>query len=152
MEIKVERFIEEGKLVFKIICDKPDDFKMNPYDIEALTNLDGSYENFKNAIPDAYRFKDLIKANLFDIRSKVFERVSDDMTFSLRQQLEPKFDHMCQEIYNWQYDAQSGFIKNWLQEFDPQRVKYYFANDKTPESDSPEEEDNLEEDELFEGS
>jgi len=48
------------------------------------------------------------------------------------------FKPICQEIYNWIQDHQSGDIKNWMIQFDPQRTKYYFHNDpENPYSRGP---------------
>lgn len=152
MEIKVERIIEEGKLVFTITCENPSIEYPNENGWEALNLLNICESAIEATIHNGFSLKQEIKTTLFGCRDMVFDQIHDFMTFALRERLEPKFEHMCNEIYNWQYDNASGRMKQLLQEFDPQRTKYYFDNDKTPESDGIEQEDNLEGDEFFEGS
>ncbi len=54
---------------------------------------------------------------------------------------------MCQEIYNWIFDNQNEYLKGWIAEYDPQRSRYYFDNDKTHESTQEKQQSEHEEEE-----
>lgn len=81
------------------------------------------------------RIKDDIQRLIHLAKEKTFHRFLCKLNFDIKNNFEPRFKHITQEIYNWIYDAQTGVLKDWMQNFDPQRTKFYFDNDKTIESD-----------------
>ena len=69
------------------------------------------------------------------IDEETFCKIIKKLKYAIKHSLETKCTLLCQEVYNWIYDAQSGDLRKKLEEYDPQRSRYYFDNDKTIESD-----------------
>jgi hypothetical protein len=145
MKIKVERenHGDEG-LVFTIRVSDPHTVPFDEHEKQILHKLDICQKEIENMLECKER--DEILRNLFTVRDKIFKRVLNNMTFAIEANLKPKFQHMCQEIYNWLYDKQAGDPKKWMEEFDPQRSIYYFDNDRKAEDYSITEEDEDEDD------
>lgn len=131
MKINVDRTTNsEGDLVFTITVKEP---HLCPFTEQEKTAME-SIENFTRDIatkldPNGIYFQDVLNANHL-VKEKTFLRVLQNLKFAIKNELEPKFHPMCQEIYNWIYDNQKGYIKSWLADFDPQRTTYYFDNDR----------------------
>jgi hypothetical protein len=135
MKITVDRPLEESdQLTFIISVDDPHQVPLHEEEFLLLKELDQCKE-VAGKLSSTNKFKNEIETALHGLKELLFNRVMASLRFSIENELRVKIDPMCQEIYNWLYDKQNGEVKNWLQEFDPQRVKYYFDNDKTSESD-----------------
>lgn len=140
MKITVERKVNDDKnLVFTITCSEPHIVPFADEEKFLLKILDSC----KGAVEDLLNPENKLRVNtvshLHDIKEKIFSNLQNSLQFAIRNHLNPKMEPMRQEIYNWIYDSQEGDLKQWMQEFDPQRVRYYFDNDRTIESDDEEE-------------
>ncbi len=142
MKITVARSVVENGLRFVIDVTEPHEVPFEKPEQFLLKSLQCMSQSICS-IPDDSdsSFRDDIESALHGVQSMLFHRAIDSLKFSIDNELKSKFDPICQEIYNWIYDQQSGELKGWLQEFDPQRTKYYFDNDKTCESDYSDEEE-----------
>ncbi len=136
MKISVDRSKEEGKLVFTITVTEPTQAPLSKLHYLSLQSLDGFIDKMRVIIGDEDKlFLDVQRAN-HGVKERIFDKVLEDLKFAIKNELEPKFKPICQEIYNWIYDKQGGHIKEWMQEFDPQRTEFYFDNDaKKPKYD-----------------
>lgn len=136
MEIKVTRIVDtDGMLTFTI---KVTDLKEAPFtsgDLQAMEYID----NCKNTVEFLGDIESPLTGEVIgalqQIKDKTFNKVKEVLTFSIENSLKPKFEYICQEIYNHIYDFQKPQLKKYFQECDPQRTSYYFDNDKTCESD-----------------
>ena len=127
MDIRVEKTTKnENELVFTIrvtkptVCEFSDSFQM---DINLIGECIASVEETG--------LKDDLKALVDTSRRKSFDKIINNLKFAIENNFEDKFKHICQEIYNWIYDHQTGSLKHWMHEYDPQRTSYYFDNDLT---------------------
>lgn len=142
MKITVERKHEEnGNLVFKITCSEPHNAPFGDLEKKVMTMLEDYKHDVELIVPRDHKLSEEISTALHGIKDKTFSRVIRSLRFAIDNELKIKFSPICQEVYNWIYDKQDGDLKKWLQEFDPERVKYYFDNDATSESDYVEEDD-----------
>lgn len=140
MKITVGRIIEGNSLKFIINVTEPHQIPFEKPQQFLLKSLQEMAQSLCNIKEEDDAFRDDLETALHGVQSMLFHRSIDSLRFSIENELKPKFEPMCQEIYNWLYDHQKDELKGWLQEFDPQRTKYYFDNDKTCESDYSEEE------------
>jgi len=133
MKITVERTTNpEGNLVFTITVSEPHFITFEEEERNALEGIDKFTESMEIYLnPENLLYSDIKNAN-HRVKEKVFMRLLDNLKFSIENELQPKFKPICQEIYNWIYDNQKGYVKKWMEEFDPQRSKYYFDNDIKP--------------------
>lgn len=139
MKIRTERKVNEnGELVFTITVPQPDMAEFSPAHQSLLAILD-KCQGESMCVEGEDKIKEEIIRLVHAAKDKTFQKFILKLTFHIRNSLEPKFQHICQEVYNWIYDAQSGDLKEWMQTFDPQRTKYYFDNDKTIEDDEDDE-------------
>lgn len=136
MDIKVNRYNrEDGSLVFEVVITEP---HFAPFDEkeEAIMNLlEDAKNKFDNIAEPENKARLDAERGIHGAKDAVFQRVLNSLQFAIKNQLEPKFKPICQEIYNWIYDKQSPRLQRWMSECDPQRAKYYFDNDKNIESD-----------------
>ena len=139
MKITVERTVnEKNELVFTITCREPHNVPFTDDErglLKALDTCKGAVEEL--LIPE-HKLRIKTVSHLHDIKEKLFSTLLSSLQFAIRNHLNPKMEPMRQEIYNWIYDCQEGDLKRWMQEFDPQRTKFYFDNDRTIESDEEE--------------
>jgi hypothetical protein len=139
MEIKVERVQEDGKLIFTITCEElknnVENISLLNHDFDMLFHLEACRDRIAETVPEQYHKRHEVDHAIFTAREQVFQHIYDHFIFALREKLEPKYEHICQEIYNWQYDNAEGKMKQLLQEFDPQRTRYYFDNDDNIENE-----------------
>ena len=150
MKITVDRNNnEDGDLVFTITIREP---ALNPFTEEEkafMSLLEACKVQASGFETNNLIIKNIVLADLNMTKERIFMQVLRRVRFSIKEELELKFHPMCIEIYNWIYDAQDGFLKQWMTEYDPQRTKYYFDNDKTIESDYDYEEEDREDEERF---
>jgi len=135
MKISVDRTTSpEGDLVFTITVKEP---HISPFKEEekiALESIDKFTKEMEKSLdPTGKLYQEIQTAN-HDVKEKVFMRVLENLRFAIQNEFRPKFQPICQEIYNWIYDKQEGFLKSWMMEFDPQRTTYYFDNDERMKS------------------
>jgi hypothetical protein len=130
MDIKVDRTqTPEGKLVFTITVGEPDIAPFEEVEKNVLESIDKFTKEMANTIDSSKElYMDIVIAN-HRVKEKVFMKVLDNMKFEIENELRPKFKPICQEIYNWIFDHQKGYLKKWMTEFDPQRTTYFFDND-----------------------
>lgn len=148
MKIKVNRRTrDDGALVFEIVVTEP---HLAPFEEDEKAMMDVLQEAKRKvdniSIPENKTRID-VEQGIHWSKSKVFDRVLANLRFAIKNQLEPKFNPICQEIYNWIQDNQRDILKHWMSEFDPQRSKYYFDNDQNIEKDDFEDDDEEDEDE-----
>ncbi len=136
MKITVDRINNsQGELVFTITVKEPHNAPFGDVEKDLMIELDKCFKSTTETNAGNIKIKDFILSSIHNAKEKTFIHVIENLKFGIKNELQPMFNPMCQEIYNWIYDAQEGHLKQWLQEFDPQRTKYYFSNDKTSESD-----------------
>lgn len=143
MKITVDRADEEDKLTFTITVSKPIGVNFSEEDLKVLTSVDTFMNTMGKTIDTSGQvYQNLILAN-HAVKEKILEKVLASLRFHINCVLKKKFEPMCEEIYNWIYDHQEGHVKTWLSSFQPQRVKYYFDNDRHAPSisDDDDEED-----------
>lgn len=130
MKINVDRTVNaQGNLVFTITVSDPQVAPFTDEERICLEGVDAFTKNMSKTIdPNGMLYQDILKAN-HHVKEKVFMKVLENLKFSIENELRPKFRPICQEIYNWIFDLQQGFLKTWMSEFDPQRTTYYFDND-----------------------
>lgn len=142
MEITVDRTNDaEGNLVFTITAKNPNIDTTGVAEITYMQEIEKAANNIQAIENIDGKLLETAQQLIDDMKSAAFNRVIDNLEDEVKNSLEPKFDRMCREIYNWIYDQQNGDLKRWLQEYDPERVRYYFDNDKTVESDYEEDDD-----------
>ncbi len=135
MKITVDRTIDsEGNLVFTISVKEPHKVPFTELENNMMTALE-TCKKHVDSVQEDNKVKNDILSSIHDAKEKTFSRILQSLRFAITNELRPKFQPICQEIYNWIYDNQEGPTKMWMQEVDPQRTKYYFDNDKTVESD-----------------
>lgn len=130
MKIKVDREEKEsGELVFTITVSKPESANFGEMEKSMLDILDACQH--KISLHKAHDSKlqiDIINL-IHTSKLRAFGRTLEQLKRCIKDDLQVKFNPICQEIYNWIYDHQDGVLKSWMIEFDPQRTKYYFDND-----------------------
>jgi hypothetical protein len=130
MEIKVERKYEDNdNLIFTITAKNPLSNCFCEDDKKMMQILDESKEKIYHVTSDDNKTKLAIIELIHAAKEKTFLRVLNDLKSSIKYDLEPKFERICQEIYNWIHDNQKDVLKQWMIEFNPQRTTYYFDND-----------------------
>lgn len=162
MKITVDRTNNsEGDLVFTVTVKEPHVSPFTEQEHLAMESIEVFTKNMATLIdPNGIFYQDIINANHL-VKGKTFLRVLQNLKFAIKNELEPKFHPMCQEIYNWIYDNQKGYLKSWMTDFDPQRTTYYFDNDARIEAtkinspftypeDKDSDDDEEDEDEEFE--
>lgn len=141
MDIKVDRInTPEGNLVFTITVSEPEHACFGETEKKIMTHIDICRDElYRTAGLENKVMQDAV-VHLHDIKEKAFLRVLNNLKFEIENEFRPRFQPICQEIYNWIYDKQTGDLKKWMQEFDPQRTTYYFDNDvkKQKRIDMPE--------------
>lgn len=136
MKITVDRNVnQDGSLVFTITAKEPNEIAFTENDKKIMDVLTNCKRDLAETEDDPRLIKEHLLEALHGIRDMMFQSVIKSLRTAIRGQLHAKIEPICQEIYNWMYDNQTDVLKSWLQEFDPQRVKYYFDNDRTVESD-----------------
>lgn len=132
MEITVDRTCEEDVIVFTI---KVKDLKKSPFNEASLQMM----KTLDIAKSDVYKhenpYLEAVVMHIHAAKEAVCDKVIKNLKFEIKEQFEPKFKQVCQEIYNSVVDSQEEFVKSWMLESEPERFKYYFNNDKTIESD-----------------
>ncbi len=128
----------DGSITFTIKVSNPHAVEFSESDQQLMRILDICKKDAE-CVDAEGKIKDDIKRLIHAAKEKTFQRILDKLNFDIRNNFEPRFKHICQEIYNWIYDAQTGALKGWMQDFDPQRSKFYFDNDKNVESDDDDE-------------
>lgn len=130
MDIKVNRTITtQNHLVFTIVVTDPHNAPFRQVEKGIMKLLDDAAKTVDIISPEENITKVESKRYLSEAKKSCFGRLMTCLKFSIKNQLEPKFEPMCQEIYNWIYNAQEAELKEWLETYDAQRCKYYFDND-----------------------
>lgn len=151
MNIKVARVKNsEGELVFTITVSEP---SHSPHvGIDEISIL-ASLENCKKAIQNNISTDNLMKQEVVNLihytKEKIFSRIVESLKFSIKNQLQPKFEPICQEIYNWIYDFQKENVRGWMSDFDPQRTRYYFDGDPQLAKQEPQQSEHDEDEDDF---
>jgi hypothetical protein len=138
MKIETNRTVgSDGSLTFTIRVSHPHGVEFSDSDQELMRILDRCKNNAELVESDGRIKEDIIRL-IHAAKEKTFDRIMFKLNFDIKNNFEPRFKHICQEIYNWIYNAQTGELKQWMQDFDPQRTKFYFDNDRTNEDDDGE--------------
>lgn len=127
MDITVDRHQRDDELVFTIRVK-------NCLKIEKSSDL-----RFFDELTNYIENSDTCNADL-DLKHRMLTRmrneqygfgcqIKESSHFDIKYVLQPKFNHICQEIYNWGFDQQSKEIQELLNIVDPGRTKFYFDND-----------------------
>lgn len=157
MKITVDRTNDsEGNLVFTITVKEPHVIPFPEEEKKALDGIDQLTKLIETSLDSSKPLYNEIMQSNRKIKENVFVKSLEKLKFSIQNEFRPKFQPICQEIYNWIYDKQQGVLKNWMIEYDPQRTTYYFDNDgktqnpiNTPfiSEDKIDEDDDFDEDE-----
>jgi len=130
MKITVDRTnTPEGNLVFTVTVTEPHFSFFGEEEKQVMDRLDVCKNEILTYVSHASETKDLVLDAMHAVKAETFIKVLKELKFSIKNELTPMFKPICQEIYNWMYDYQTGALKTWMCEFDPQRTKYYFNND-----------------------
>lgn len=139
MDITVDRVVDSNrKLVFTISVENPEDIYHEENDLPMLKYLHACQREIEK-ISEDNQIPVEISQSFHELKSKLFYKWQRKLRFAINEDLHKKFMPICTEIYNWFYDQQSGLIRSFMEECDPQRTRYYFDNDRTIESDYAEE-------------
>lgn len=132
MKITVDR-VDTGEpgLVFTITVTEPHFTCFSRHEKDAMMLLESTESQLSFICPLGNKVRDDAYSLIHAAKEKTFVHILDNLKFSIENEFRPMFKPICQEIYNWIYDHQQNYVKQWLTEFDPQRTKYYFHNDKT---------------------
>lgn len=136
MDIKVERVEKDGQLIFTITCSDAHKVPFSENDLAIMNVMDNCKLKIENVYPEDTKIKQKALENFHHVKESVFIGLLKSLNFSIHNRFQNRIEHISQEIYNWIYDHQEGYVKEWMCQFDPQRTKYYFDNDKTVESDT----------------
>lgn len=148
MKIKVNRRTrEDGALVFEIVVTEPQLAPFAEDDKAMMDVLQDAKRKIDNISDPENKTRIDVEQGIHWSKGKVFDRVLNNLRFAIKNQLEPKFNPICQEIYNWINDNQTDILKHWMSEFDPQRSKYYFDNDLNIEKDFDEDDEDEQDEE-----
>lgn len=130
MQIKVDRTECSGsRLVFTITCTDPAIIEFSKDELGALISIEVATKLLSEALSkDSEIFRSLQDSH-HEIKERIFDEMLDQMKETIRKRLDDNFRPICQEVYNWIYDHQDGYVKNWMMEFNPERTTYYFDND-----------------------
>ena len=136
MKITVDRHVSpEGNLVFTITATQPHEVPFSADDKKIMDCISVCRQEIQDSDMEYGLIKEDLLNSLHGAKDCMFQSVIKNIKQAIKWELQPKIKAICQEIYNWMYDNQTDMLKAWLQDFDPQRTKYYFDNDKTIESD-----------------
>ncbi len=130
MKITVDRTnTSEGELVFTIKVSEPHHACFSEIEKNIMELLDLCKTGVENISPEDNKLRQDVIASIHHAKEKTFLRVLNNLKFAIKEELQPKFNPICQEIYNWIHDKQTSNLKTWMNEFDSQRTTYYFDND-----------------------
>ena len=151
MKINVDRTNNcEGDLVFTITVSQPHSSCFGEFEKKVMDILNICKEDIDRVSILDNKVKNEVIDLIHVTKEKTFIRILENLKFTIENEFRPKFKPICQEIYNWIYDYQTDDLKKWMNEFDPQRTKYYFDNDtyaekiKIPQQSEHYDEDNEE--------
>ncbi len=132
MKITVDRTdTPGGHLIFTVTVSNPHHSCFGEQEKNIMRILDVCKEEVYKVSPEENRTKQHVVNLIHAAKERTFTGVLDNLKFAIENEFRPKFQPICQEIYNWIYDNQTEFLKRWMSEFDPQRTRYYFDNDIT---------------------
>lgn len=141
MRIDIDRLRDhDGNLIFNIRVSELHESPFSEEEYEGFSELQNGLDLLQDVYPPDNKYFFELKTAIHGIMSRKFDKVKENLMFAIDNQLKVKFEPICQEIYNSIYDSQQPELRKWMQEFDPQRTKYYFDNDKTIENSEEEEE------------
>lgn len=130
MKIEVERVKRENSTEFTIKVTDPHKAPFTVEEDYTLRAMEQFNIDMRTALnPASKLYHDFVCA-AHEVKEKMVCRVLESLKSSIRNDLESQFKPICQEIFNWIYDNQDEHVKSWLSAFYPERVTYYFANDR----------------------
>lgn len=130
MKIKVDRVNSlDGDLIFMITVSEPHHASFDETDLSVMRELEKCKEQVEKLSPEESKLRMDTVSLIHLAKEKTFKRIINSLTFAIKEELEPKFRPICQEIFNWIHDQQKDCVKTWMDEFNPERTKYYFDND-----------------------
>lgn len=129
--------VETGELVFTIKVSLPHAVPFSTNELEVLKKLQETKSGIiLEKIKDQKLAENLEEA-IDHVQNEILLRVKHSLKCGIDHQLRDRIHPICQEIYNWLFEAQTEQVKNWLFQVDGERIKYYFDNDKTIEKMTP---------------
>ncbi len=144
MDIQVNRVKKEDSLVFEIVVTDPHTVPFSEEDAAIMNLLEDTKNKFSQLADDDCEARIRAEQGILYAKNKVFDKVLESLKFAIKNQLQVKFDPICQEIFNWIQDHQEGRLQRWMSECYPQRTKFYFDNDQNIEKsfdDEPDEDE-----------
>lgn len=155
MKITVDRSTSpEGNLVFTVTVKDPRHTSFGEEEAQVMRMLDTCKINIQDQVMDENKIKLRALEAIHQAKEDTFLKIIENLQFSIENEFRPKFKPICQEIYNWIFDAQTDFLKKYLNEFAPGRERYYFDNDPqmhkvdVPQESEHDDEDDEDEDDL----
>lgn len=139
MKITVDRKVSnENELVFTITCTEPHKGPFGLIEQHMMEILDTCKTKIQNIPTQSKNQEKMLQEDIVGlmhvVKEQAFLRIRNSLSFAIENQLRIKWSPILQEIYNWIFDSQDEPLKQWIQEFHPERTKYYFDNDKTIEN------------------
>ena len=119
----------DGDLTFTITVKELHEVPFTAQEYLAMEGLDKFINQMQGILDINSKVYEEIKLSNYALKDKLFQKMLNSLRFSIQEEFRPKFQPICQEIYNEIYDKQTGFVKSWMETFDPQRTTYYFDND-----------------------
>jgi hypothetical protein len=135
MKIEVNRTEHPEGITFTVNVTEPHDAPFSEIDSETINFLEKCKKEVEKLAHPEDKLLGEVVNSIHSIKQRTFDRVKESLEFAIENNVKEKMVPICQEIYNWIYDNQKPYLKTWMEEFDPQRTKYYFDNDRTIESD-----------------
>jgi hypothetical protein len=132
MDIIVNRVSsQDGKIIFTIEVSSPDAPPFTEDDYKVFEEADAFLKTIESLHPSSKcKYTWDLQSASHQIKSERYDSVKNRLKSNIRYVLEPKFDHILQEIYNWNHDHQPDHLKRWMSECDPLRSTFYFDNDE----------------------
>lgn len=113
---------DDGSLQFVITCKNPQVLDFDSEDLEMLIRID----EFINGINTSNKINMDIKSSVHGLKDRYFNNLNADMKRDIQDKIHHQLQKICTETYNWIYDHQTGALKQFMQEFNPERVCYFF--------------------------
>lgn len=148
MKIEVHRAVsEKGNLIFTIEARDPQGVTFSQEEFTILKHLDEAMVKINHDVEKKGIIFEETIMKIHDVKSEIHARMLRYLKNNIKLDFEPRFNHICQEIYNWLLENQDGLEKKWMLEFDPQRTRFYFDNDPKAKNQVEGDEDDVHEEE-----
>jgi DNA-directed RNA polymerase subunit L len=115
-------------LEFTIRCEESDKIDFSEDDLKAMNKLSNCLLEIENLSIEDY-ILDHPKSCLVNAQGEIYDKIKEKLCADIRFSVEKKINAICQEIYNWIYEVQNDNLKEYMEQFDSKRTRYYFDNE-----------------------